>query len=125
MITDLYPFSTKDAKAIPLDIIRPLSSARVAFADGVPSAVIDPAIADPVLILSADAPCVVRFGAVPEVPSSAFAANQLLLGPDVTMIVAPQSPTFQVMGDGAAGNLSIQVIAKWAGLGVESQITSI
>ena len=122
MIPDLYPFSTKDAQPIPLDIIRPVSVARVAFVDGVSTAALDLADSEPVVILKTTAPCLIGFGVDPAVlADNTLTAGIMALGMDEVVVVAPISPILKVMGDGGAGSLTITKIAKWSGIGLEAQ----
>jgi len=125
MISNLYPFSTKDASAIPLDILRPKSVARIDFLDAVPSAALDLVVYTPVIILRASAPCVISFGAAPTALSAALVANQMYMDAGELQVIAPPASTLYVMGDGVAGSLVVQMIEKWAGLGLDAQFTQI
>ena len=125
MISNLYPFSTKDASFIPLDIIRPKSVAKIDFLDGVASAVLDLVVDTPVIILRASTSCIIRFGAAPSALSAALVTNQMYMEAGEVQVIAPPLPTLQVMGAGTAGYLIVQMIEKWAGLGLDLQFTQI
>ena len=118
-IRDLYPFSTRDGKVIPLDILRPKSVARISFLEATPSAALDLVEDTPILILRTTAPCVIRFGSVPVVLSQALVAGQMFLDAGEIYIIAPPSNLLYVMGDGVAGNLTVQVIERWVGLAAD------
>lgn len=120
MIVDQYPFSTADGKVIPLDIIRPSRCLRIPFT-GVASPPVDIGVATPILVLRASADCFIGFGVAAAIPSSTPSLNIVYLMASEALVVSPKSPSISVIGDSAAGNLTIQVVEQWAGLGHEGK----
>lgn len=123
MINQLYPFSTKEGAVIPLDIIRPSGIMRKNFITASAS-VSDSLVAlTPVIILEATADCFVRFNAAATVPvsgsPSTIISDQIFVQAGRAVVCSPKSPNFTVIGDTAAGVLTIQLIEQWAGLGHE------
>jgi len=125
MIVDLYPFSTKDAKVIPLDIIRPASLAKIPFLSASATVLADLSLSVPILVLRSSTDCYIRFGATAEVPSTALIPDLLYLPAGTVMVIAPEVSTYSVIGATENGDLWIQVIERWAGLGLETQFDQI
>jgi len=123
-IKDLYPFSTRDGKVIPLDILRPKSVARIPFLDATPSAVLNLVDSTPILVLRATGNCIVRFGEAPTILSTSLIQGGLFLGAGEIQIVSPTSPLLYVMGDGTPGDLIVQVVERWLGLAADVNFRS-
>lgn len=123
----LYPFSTEDSKAIPLDIIRPLAVLKKNF-----TAVITP------LVIPAGWKVASFFsstGCFLEVEATSLAAplvdgtiysNTLFIPPNcVVTATIVEGPARIASYDGAAGFLIIQHIQKWAGLALQGRVSRI
>lgn len=122
MIKDLYPFSTSDGKAIPLDILRPSGVLRASFVSASGSALLDLGVATPILILRTSEDCFVRFGSIavrPIVDAGVSTSEQIVVYANEIIIVSPKSSQFSVIGDVNPGVLTIQLIEQWAGIGHE------
>lgn len=121
MIRDLYPFSTSDGKIIPLDIVRPVGTLRIAFSNGVASAPSELGAAIPIVLLKASADCFVSLGGIAVIPGASLIPNLMHLFAGDVEVVAPRLGTITVIGDGGAGNLTATVVEQWAGLGHENK----
>jgi len=117
-IPGLFPNATSTGDSIPFDLLFPTSVGLVDFLTTVSAEVILPANA---LLLSfrATADCFIRFGAAASVPvTETFVTNEVYVQVDeVVHIVAP-SGSFTVIGESAAGRLTIQVSQPWTSLKV-------
>lgn len=126
MINQLYPFSTKEGEIIPLDIIRPSGALKKAIPTGTgTTAETLGTAATPIVILRSDVNCFVCFGNIAVVPGSTIVANTVYIAAGETVVCAPGSTTYSVIGDGATGTLIVQLIEQWAGLGHETSYSAI
>lgn len=121
MLRDLYPFSTSDGKVIPLDIIRPVGTLRLAFTSGVASATATLDSLYPIVVLKASADCFVSLGGIAVVPNETLVPNLTHLFAGDTEVIAARLDSITVIGDGTSGNLTVTVIEQWAGLGHENK----
>jgi len=120
---NLYPFSTQDGKVIPLDIIRPSALVKLSPTASIAGPLaID--ISYSIGVFMSDVDCLVRFGSTISLPLGAgtIYTNVLLVPANtLTVSVIPASPLYYATAGEVAGTLWIQLIAKWAGLGLEKQ----
>lgn len=118
MIRDLYPLSTPDGKAIPLDIIRPRGVFRIPI--GQTASILYPLVdTDPIVILRSTVGCFVRFGEVAIIPSTAMISNQLYLAAGDITIVSPHVQSLSAISESSNGFLTVQLLDKWMGLAAE------
>ena len=119
--TNLYPFATQDGKAIPLDIIRP--SALLSLAVNTTAAgPVDITNAYSVGVFFSAVECLVGFGASVGYPltTGVLHTNTLLLPANTILVSSLPSNIIYVSAE-KAGILYLQLIEKWAGLGLEKQ----
>lgn len=117
---DLYPFATQDGKAIPLDIIR---------ADGL--IFIDYTLAGELLTIPAgkevgtvyaSTDAILTFGANTAVPAANVPMPASLFIPAKTILTVALLPgSAYVKAMSTNGKLVVQLIEKWAGLGLTTQ----
>lgn len=119
---DNYPFSTRDGKVIPLDILRSKYYLYQDFTAGA-SAPITLPVGTTVVAMYADEDCVI----VPESTADiVFAANTpltkaIMLPRKHVVIAAIPEGAARVRGLTLAGRIHIQVIEQWVGLGLDIQ----
>jgi len=122
----LYPFSTEDNKAIPLDIIRPLAILRVAV---VVATLKDITIPADWAVASFYCPsgCIIQFvdATLPAVLVDNTLYNNCLFIPPNCVVTATVLPgATKVLGLGGSF-LIIQQVQKWAGLALQRQLSKI
>lgn len=123
----LYPFSTEDSKAIPLDIIRPLALLRKAVASGAIATLAIPASWSVASFFSPTG-CIVQFAGASLVSPLVDGTEYLdtLLVPPSCIVTATVIPgDAKILGLGAASYLIIQQMEKWAGLALQRQLSNI
>ena len=124
----LYPFTTEDSKAIPLDIIRPLSLIRKSF----------PAVGVAPIAIPADwklasffsiTGCFIQFELVTLVNpllDGVNYADTLFVPPNCVVTSTVIAGVASVVSfNGAAGSVVAQQIQKWAGLALSRQTSKI
>jgi hypothetical protein len=121
MVNQVYPFSTADGQAIPLDIIK--SSGLVKKDFTALSTGSFTLVAGEVGVLLASAPCLVRFGTtIPEVLLDGTLYSDMYLVPrDTVITVSLTAGIIYVRGIEEDGTLYLQLIEKWAGLALAKQ----
>jgi len=119
---DNYPFSTRDGKVIPLDILRSKSLIYQDFTNLASADVTIPAGVSVVIFLATES-CVV----VPETTEA------ILMSPDTPLLKAIMIPKDHVVvaaiapggakvrGLTASGRIYVQAIEQWVGLGLDIQ----
>jgi hypothetical protein len=123
----LYPFSTEDSKAIPLDIIRPIAVIKVAF--GVTTTSVTIPVGWQLASFYSPVGCFIQFAAssMPASLVSGTSYNDVLFVPPncvVTSTVLEGVATI-VPYNAIAGTLVIQHIQKWAGLALQGRVSRI
>lgn len=118
----VYPFSTADGKAIPVDIARVLNYKQLAFSNGVSTTLKNLPSGSKLFVILASADCFVRFGtAVPNPPVDDTEYSEMQLLPaNVFTLVTTELTQFGVRGVSSAGNFYIWSIEKWAYLTLEA-----
>lgn len=113
----LYPLSTQDGKAIPLDVIAPSSLVKFSFVAGVASDVIIPAGYN-VCWLFATKACILRLSAT-DLPVALVDGTPY----DYALYVPAQMPITVMLTSGEAsllglgdGDLYINAVEQWAAL---------
>jgi hypothetical protein len=119
VIKNQYPFSTFDGQVIPLDIIRPAGCFVLPFDAVIGLSPIDLGVEIPILVLEATQDCFVSFGRVAEIPAI-FSLDTIFLKKGKSLTVAPKATTISVIGWIASGDLIVQLVEQWAGLGHEN-----
>jgi hypothetical protein len=117
MTLGLYPFSTQDGKAIPLDIVKPLALFPVTINDG---AVNDFTLPEGFELVNiyATMNCILRIGAtITAVVNETELSNSIFVPSDVPMDIVMVPGPCAVWGvAGAAGTLYITAIQQWGAL---------
>lgn len=122
-LDQVYPFSTQDGKAIPLDIIRPSGLLYRNFTELAESSLNIPD-GYPVAAVIADKPCLVKFAGSIGILAEDIVYSDLLIVPANTItIVSLLSGVGAVKGLTEAGTIYVQLIKKWAGLALDKQFT--
>jgi hypothetical protein len=118
---ELYPFATRDGKAIPLDIIRPRGFIKKNFTTV--SASLSLPRDSYVATFTSDVDCLISFGA--DLPTNLVDGvdyvDTLCVPAGVTVTAAVVTSDAHVKGLTSSGSLLIQLIEKWAGLALDSQ----
>lgn len=118
---DNYPFSTKDGKVIPLDIIRPKSLIVKSFS-AVDSTIVLP-VGLTVCTLLATEDCFLFLGAVPlSVVSGDINLEALFIPKNMVITTALDGGTVTIRGVNV-GTLYMQFIEQWAGLSLDINYT--
>ncbi len=126
----LYPFSTEDSKAIPLDVIRPISFIKKSFLGvGVAGVLIIP-VGWKVATFFSLSGCIIEFaaGTIPNPPVDGTAyADTLLVPPNciVTSTVIEGNARIISLDNLTAGSVMVQQIQKWAGLALARQSSKV
>jgi hypothetical protein len=118
----VYPFSTQDGKAIPLDIINPAGVIYQVFTNTASSLITIPGNYT-VGTFKADADSIISFGAdLGALVANTLHANTIFLPANVivTSVIVPGSA--YVRGLTASGTVYLQLIQKWAGLSLTTQL---
>lgn len=122
---NIYPLATSTGIAIPLDVIRPANVVFMDFPNGSEEAM-DLPVGTNLIVAYTSKDCMLNFGAAigAVVEHTAYPLCLFLPANSVVTIQVPEgSTTVNVQGMGAAGRLVIQVIEKWASIGLTTQFT--
>lgn len=120
-LKDLYPFATQDGQAIPLDIINPAGLVFQDFILGASTEFTIPAGYE-VGTFFATKDCIVSFGAdLVSFDANTMHTNTLLLPAGVVVTAAFIAGPAYVRGIAEVGTVYMQLIEKWAGLGLPQQ----
>lgn len=124
---ELYPFSTEDSKAIPLDVIRPLSLFKRAFLAAGQTVLTIP-VGWKVAAFYSSTGCMIQFAASSLVGPPADGTvypDTLFIPPNcvVTATVLEGAGTVVSLA-GVAGYVVVQQIQKWSGLALKRQIST-
>lgn len=118
---DNYPFSTKDGKVIPLDIIRPKSLIVKDFTASDSTIVLPEGLTVATLLSTED--CILFLGTVPTpIVSGVNNPEALFIPKSMIMTIALDGGTITIRG-AAVGTLHIQFIEQWAGLSLDINYT--
>lgn len=124
---ELYPFSTSDAKSVPVDIIWPLKFIKKAFIADDETSMSIPADFD-IVSIKATADVLIDFGNAATYPIAETAYSSALFVPAETIMTVRLPSTGAVKlvpaTAGQAGSLYIQSVQKWAALGLQRQLTN-
>ena len=119
---DLYPLSTPDGIAIPLDVVSPTGYMYIPFSATPTVALALPATSD-MIVLTCDEDCIIRFSndlaVIP--PASSYMVDTLYLRKNMQTIVYPQKKFISVKRLVMDGTLHLQFIDTWHGLALASQ----
>jgi hypothetical protein len=118
----VYPFATQDGQAIPLDIIAPRSLMYQNFVStGNGTAIVIPTASEVGTVFSTK-DAILRFtDDLSILAADAEIPNALFIPANTIVTVALTPGTAYVLGIAEAGRLYLQVIDKWAGLGLPTQ----
>lgn len=117
----VYPFSTQDGKAIPLDIIRP---SGLLYRNFNASSEIDLIIPTgyPIAAVIANEVCLIKFNGSIGIFDENIVYTDLLLIPANTITIVSITPgTGAIKGIINSGTAYFQLIEKWAGLALDKQ----
>ena len=117
-VPGLFPNASPTGDSIPFDLLFPTAVGVVDFLTSVSGEVILPA-GSVILSLRSTADCYINFGVAASIPvSGSFVDNQVYVQVDeVVHIVAPYG-ALTVIGETAAGRLTIQVSQPWTAVKV-------
>lgn len=120
---DIYPLSTKDSKAIPLDIIRPRNLIIKSFSSSANEVfTIQDTASVAILIASAD--CIVFLGTPhSSIEDGTNMADTLFVPKNTAVATTVKQGSTTVRGLSSSGILTVQTIEQWAGLGLEINYT--
>jgi hypothetical protein len=123
-INQLYPLSSEDGKAIPLDIVLPLGVVLKALPANVHTILAIPAAFATVSIF-ATVDCVIDFTGSLSFPAPELLTSALVVHRDtVISALLPNTGNVRVIPLAAAefGVIRIQQVQKWAGIGLARQL---
>lgn len=119
--SQVYPFATQDGKPVPLDIIRPAGLIKIDFINSAVANFILPDTYTEGIILATSA-CLVRQGStIPSIVNGTFYQDMFLVYTDTLITVSLLPGTIYVKGLTDSGTLYLQLIERWAGLGLPKQ----
>lgn len=125
----VYPFSTADGQAIPVDIVRPHGVIKKSFlSSGATAAMSVPDTID-VFSVVATEDCLIKFAASSASASAlsdgVLATDMMFIPADILTVVSPplDKKSFSLRGDSANGTAVIQFFETWKGLSLQSQRT--
>lgn len=117
----VYPFSTQDGKAIPLDIVNPAGLIFKSFVAGSGASFTIPA-GKTVGVFFCNADAIISFGAdMVSMAENTVHSKALLVPANTTLTTAFEAGTAYVRGISGSGIMYLQLIEKWAGLGLPTQ----
>jgi len=123
-VKGLYPLSSQDGKAIPLDIVKPSNLVVFNFAANISADVVIPSGFNLCWIYATKA-CILQSGAsIPDVPAEGTAypnAAYIPEGMPLTLVLEPGQ--ISLVGLEEAGTLYINCIEQWAALLQAKQIS--
>ena len=119
---DIYPLSTAEGTAIPLEVISPTGYMFIYFSSTPTNVIALPASSD-MIILNSDEDCILRFSnnlaTFPE--EAKFTPDTLYLRKNMQVVVYPQQKFLSVRRLILDGTLHLQFIDTWHGLALASQ----
>lgn len=123
--SQLYPLSTENSDAIPLDVIRPTGIIRLALSAPTTDLVIPEEVK--IAAFYSKLGCFIHFGLLmPNPPiSNTYYPDALFIPPGVIITSVIPSVNAKVVPLSADGELIIQGIYKWAGVGLDRQVNRI
>ena len=128
-VSKRYPLSTADGKYIPLDVIRPLSSLKIATSNSAGSASIEVPADVELLRIKSSVDATIQFfsaSTIITVVVAGTAKQNALFLPANTVIIISQPINknwFSIINDAAAGNCIVEYLECWNALSLQSQIT--
>ena len=128
-VSKRYPLSTADGKYIPLDVIRPLSSLKIATSNSVGSASIEIPADIELLRVKSSVDATIQFFSVSTIITAMVLGtakqNALFLPANEVIIISQpiNKNWFSIINDAAAGNCVIEYLECWNALSLQSQIT--
>lgn len=124
-VSNRYPLSTADGKAIPHAALRPKSLCLLALSTTV-SSYVTYSSSVKLLVLISDVDCIIKFSnsTAASVPSNATVlSDSLFLPKNTLMTVAPIETRLSAITIAGTGTLKITEAEPWSGLGLEHQFT--
>ena len=128
-VSKRYPLSTADGKYIPLDVIRPLSSLKIATSNSAGSASIEVPADVELLRIKSSVDATIQFFSASTIITAIVlgtAKQNALFLPANTVIIISQPINknwFSIINDAAAGTCVIEYLECWNALSLQSQIT--
>lgn len=109
-----YPFSTKDGKVIPLDIIK--AKGLIIQDVGVVDAAITIPVGSNVAIVTSTVDCIIFMGAIPgPLADGVFYPEAMYIHKNILYTISLEEGTIAIRAP-AIGTVYIQIIEQWAGL---------
>jgi hypothetical protein len=127
-IKGLYPFSTSDGKAIPFDVARPSGVIVIPFTNTEGSTPISLPTDANVVSLIASEECFIKFAATSTTAllpaENTLEADMIYVHPGhITICSIPTNVGYaSVIGSSTSGTLVMQLLEKWSGIAIESQM---
>ena len=119
----VYPFSTQEGTAIPLDVIEGIGVLPVAFTAGASVAFTIPE-GEVVGAITASEACVIAFGlSIGTITDNTLIDDALFIPRDATMTCALTPGLAYVRGFNTSGTIIVQFIRKWAAINLNRQYT--
>lgn len=119
---DIYPLSTAEGTAIPLEVVSPTGYMFIRFSKTPTNVIALPASSD-MIILNSDEDCILRFSnnlaTLPE--EAKVVPDTLFLRKSMQVVVYPQQKFLSVRRLVLDGTLHLQFIDTWHGLALASQ----
>ena len=119
---DIYPLSTSEGVAIPLEVVAPTGYMFLHFSDVATAVIALPATSD-MIILNSDEDCILRFSNnLAVLPAEGIVVpDTLFLRKNMQVVVYPQQKFLSVRRLVLDGTLHIQFIDTWHGLALATQ----
>ena len=119
---DIYPLSTSEGVAIPLEVVAPTGYMFLHFSEVATDVIALPATSD-MIILNSDEDCILRFSNnLAVLPAEGIVVpDTLFLRKNMQVVVYPQRKFLSVRRLVLDGTLHIQFIDTWHGIALASQ----
>lgn len=123
-----YPFATASGTPIPLDIVTPVGILAINFTTGAGTAGIDLTENIEAILILASQDCIVTFAAT-NAATGALAnvvlkIDSIFISKDVISSISPPvgKSFISIRGDSANGRVILNLIDKWSGVMLQSQL---
>lgn len=117
---EIYPFSTQDGKAIPLDILKPSHLFHIPFTTTSSSVELPENVQ--VAMFMASVSAIISFGAAVSFAGGSWnQVDSLYVPKDIIVSSTIKDRTLHIRGVAEPGSLWVQIIEKWAGLALTKQ----
>ena len=119
---ELYPFSTQDGKAVPLEIIQPSAMVMLDVTTSYSTLALPDSLNLAAIFASCD--CVIDLTGAATTLASGTLYNSMLFVPASTVVMAKlETVTAKIRAVSDSGTIFIQGVERWAGLNLTRQFT--